>query len=728
MIPPITFKISSSAPAKDSKPDLAINATFEPLLDFLTPNFTTELLKVDPEPQEPVQESQAQRPQVLMRKLGQGVPVLPGCGLPAPSEEQQLAINYFKAGFNLKIEATAGSGKSTTLLWLCQVVKHHFQSRALILTYNKALQAEISQKVQTAQVADVAGVYTYHGFASLIYRKLIHTDLLLRQELDANSPITASLPEVILIDEVQDMNGDYYRLVRNLLSHGKILVLVGDRRQCINAYAGADPRFLIDFETHFDTGRPWQTLALRTSYRLTPALAHFINRHIVGENLIIGGNQTSANLRPTYKYGEYNLRHIVEKMVKIYGPDEVAILTPSVKNVGNPKSPLGRLLGQKSNVLLAIIDDYASPESTIGKVVVATFNSFKGRERKCILVTNFDESYFDYYARDWLKTETSLPNIIYVAVSRAREKLILVQGDKKLPFRTIKPADLPLDCLIDGTQKDRSPIKLSSRPRRIADLIRHRHLDDVAELLALIQIKTIQPSGPALPSQDKVQFPGYVEDVRAFYNLLIPIYYQHLQFKSSAWLQQGMSIQTQGELPRYDETTDTVTYFSKMPGGFADVGDRLNTLFNQPDKNLQEWMEIVVLNSALLNRWHFYKDQIKDYNWVDTTFIEAAVARLGQTIPPGGVFEQKYGPKNGYNIKGIVNYVTPEALWEFKCAPSITDEHKLQAGAYAALHLVEHGQVRPCRILNLKTGEVVEVRVDRAPIFLQILTRQKLDL
>jgi hypothetical protein len=598
----------------------------------------------------------------------------------------------------------------------------------LILTYNKALQAEINQKVVATGVTDTTGVYTYHGFASLIYRKSIGTDLLLRQELDQMTPITMTLPDVILVDEVQDMNDDYYRLVRNLLGHGKILVLVGDRRQCINTYAGADPRFLIDFETYFGTGRPWQTLSLRTSYRLTPALAHFINRHVVNENLIIGGNQTSANIRPTYKYGEYNLRHVIEKMVKIYGPDEVAILTPSVKNVGNPKSPLGRLLGQKSNVLLAVVDDYASAESTTGKVVVATFNSFKGRERKCILVTNFDESYFDYYARDWNKDAMSLPNIIYVAVSRAREKLILVQGDKKTPFRTIKPHDLPLDCIIDGTQKDLRQAKISTRARRVGDLVRHRHLDDVAELLSLIQIESIESPGLTLPTSDKVQFPGYVEDVRAFYSLLIPIYYQHLQCKSSAWLQQGMQIQTRGEVPTYDDQSDTMIYFSEKPGGFADVCARLNTLFNLPDKTIKEWMEIVVLNSALLNRWHFYKDQIKHYEWVDTVFVEAAVARLGRAIPPDGLYEQKYGPKNAYNVKGSVDYVTPEALWDFKCGPSITDENKLQAGAYAALHAIERGQTLPCRILNLKTGEILAIKVERPSIFLQILTRQKVDI
>lgn len=643
--------------------------------------------------------------------------------LPSPSEEQKDIISHFAVGFNLKVEAVAGSGKTTTLLWLCHTAKERFGVNCLILTYNRALKDEINQKLAICNLNSHCGAHTYHSLASVIYKTSIHNDVLLRQYLHGGTATTNLIPSIVLIDEVQDMNADYHHLINKILSPGSILVLVGDRRQCINTYAGANIEYLVNYDKYFSTGRPWKELALRTSYRLTPAVANFINKHILNDNLIIGGNQRDKNIQPIYKYDVYNLKHLLEKMVDKYGPDEVAILTPSVKNVGNPKSPLGRLLSQKSKLLLTVIDEYTAPESTSGKVIITTFNSMKGRERKCVFVTNFDESYFDYYSRDWNKEIEGLPNIIYVAASRARESLIVVQGDKKPPFRTIKMKELHYDCIIDGHQKESEKSSLKAQANRVTNLTRHRNLDDVTEMLALMTTRIISGPTSALTTNDVIQFPGYSEDVRIFYGTLIPLYCQHLMNAASPWLQQETVLVTKGEIPSFNEDGQ-VMYFPTKMGGFTDVCQRLNQLFNIEDRSLKQWMEIVVLNTALENKCHFYKDQITHYDWIDEAFIKSAATGLLSTIPPDGEFESKLGPKNKYNLEGITDYMTKDEIWEFKCSSSLTDEHKIQCAAYLALNYIEKGKQLPGKLFNIKTGEILEIGVTNPSLFLDILMRK----
>lgn len=666
----------------------------------------------------------------------------PHSALPSPSEEQLSIIQAFQNGYNIKADSVAGSGKTTTLLWLCLVAKRDFNANCLLLTYNKTLQLEIQSKLQAYNLDSNCAVYTYHGLASKLFKQSVHTDIALRACL--NYPINPALtiPGIILIDEVQDMNEDYCRLVNKILAQGKILVLVGDHRQSINEYAGADPKYLIEYSQYFNTGRPWKELALRTSYRLTPSTARFVNRHILNDDLIIGGNISNPAPLPIYQYNVYTLKQSIERMAAKYGPDEVAILTPSTKNVGNPRSPLGRLMNSKSTVLLTVIDEFTAPESIAGKVVITSYNSFKGRERKCIFVINFDESYFDFYARDWGRDVKMVPNIIYVAATRAREQLIIVQGDKNPPLRTIKMDELHRDCTIVGSQNDLTPITLKEREINVTDLVRHRHLDDVAAMLNFIQVSTINPPGTVISSSEIVQFPGYLEDVRAFYGILIPIYYEYQKlnrerentFLLSTWLNRIIIANLNGEAPKYNDNLDLIEYFVPKKDGFSDICARLNVLLNQPDRNLQHWMEIIVLCTAFENKWHFYKDQITHYKWVDDKFIQDGVERLTnillldmQTNPGGipslldGEFEKLYSHQG---IDGIADYVTPTHIWEFKCTSSLTDEYKIQMAAYVCLHQLTTGKALPGRLYNIKTNELLEITVTNPDQFLAILNRR----
>ena len=68
------------------------------------------------------------------------------------------------------------------------------------------------------------------------------------------------------------------------------------------------------------------------------------------------------------------------------------------------------------------------------KLVFSTFHQAKGLERKIVIVFNFDGSYFKYFKKNSNPYECS--NELYVAVTRAREHLILLHHYQNdfLPF------------------------------------------------------------------------------------------------------------------------------------------------------------------------------------------------------------------------------------------------------------------------------------------------------
>src|SRR3990172_13331771 len=91
-----------------------------------------------------------------------------------PSDEQKKVVDTFVGGANIKLEAVAGAGKSTTLL-LCAAAT---PLRCVILTHNKRLQLDIKARIEAAKLQN-AEIRTYNGAASFVYERNIHNDRLL---------------------------------------------------------------------------------------------------------------------------------------------------------------------------------------------------------------------------------------------------------------------------------------------------------------------------------------------------------------------------------------------------------------------------------------------------------------------------------------------------------------------------------------------------------------------
>ena len=96
-----------------------------------------------------------------------------------PSEEQKYIIENVKKGYNIKVEAVAGSGKSTTIL---SIAKEMYDKEILQLTYNSSLRKEIVEKVQKLELKNIQ-IHTFHSLAVRYYSNDAHTDTALRRVL-----------------------------------------------------------------------------------------------------------------------------------------------------------------------------------------------------------------------------------------------------------------------------------------------------------------------------------------------------------------------------------------------------------------------------------------------------------------------------------------------------------------------------------------------------------------
>lgn len=659
--------------------------------------------------------------------------------LPTPSDEQNEIMMNFKTGYNLKIEAVAGAGKTTTLLYLAKIAMNTFNVKSLILTYNKSLQVEIQKTIDSLDLTGSCFVYTYHGYASKLYKKVINNDKILRQSLQGE-PIINPQMYVLLLDEVQDMNEDYHKFVSKITFQGQMLVLVGDRRQTINGYIGASDKYLINYEEYFNSGRSWKELTLRTSYRMTPAIANFVNKNIINEDLIIGGNISSNNIKPLYYYSEWNFSkdNILASMVKVFGADEIVIMKPSVANVSlkqlnNNTStkalcPLGKLINNTKDIKFCVREEDALTEKEMkGKVLISSFNSMKGKEKSCVIIYNTDESYFKFFDKTWNEPK-KLPNIVYVANTRASACLILIQGDKEEHFRTTNKDIITSTCNVIGYKDDKKNDKEAKKKKdnfTITDVIKHRTTTDIIKMLDLIKITEINKESDPLSYDHLIGFGAYYEDMRTYYGMLIPVI--------AEFMMKG-DIRFNEEMPLPDENNGMTEpiYIVK----------RYNELITNKSKTLKEWMELLVINNAMMSGYFFYIEQITNYDWVDYNFVNESVNRLmqilsnnnGNNLGDLGDFEVYTSIKkvnldktkyNKHNLNGSIDYLTKDDIWEFKNVTSLNDEHKLQCAAYIALHYLQKDTMLSGKLFNTRTKELLEIKLDNPELFIEYLMNGK---
>ncbi|KAK4164002.1 P-loop containing nucleoside triphosphate hydrolase protein [Cladorrhinum sp. PSN259] len=368
-----------------------------------------------------------------------------------PSKEQQ-DIAELCGTKNVVVSARPGSGKTATAE---AIVAAHPDKRVAVLTYSKRLQLETHRRLRTYSNCKVL---TFHAMAGLLFGTPIPNDLTLAQQkkrvLDRNElPRWDSEPfDIIVLDEFQDCTKllfwltNCFILANNQKAEGQSarLVVLGDERQAIFGFRGADDRYLTSAPELLGPVSPYHFVRaqLNRSFRLSDQSVRFINNTFLGGESYITSSKSGPKpiiLRCSI-WESGAIAKQLSTMIKRYGAKNTAIIAPALRKRG-PLKKVVNILSEQYRVPIAVsINDEVPLDDRVikGKLCVSTIHQFKGSERDLVILFGLDSSYFDYFGQDL--PDDRCPNEVFVALTRAAEHLVLVHDEKNelMPFASVK--------------------------------------------------------------------------------------------------------------------------------------------------------------------------------------------------------------------------------------------------------------------------------------------------
>jgi len=683
-----------------------------------------------------------------------------------PSEEQMNIINHIKSGeYNGEVDAVAGSGKTTTILSLAT----HIPDKSIIqITYNSELKREVSEKKDAYKLTNIA-IFTYHSFAYKYYTEEAMTDIGISKIVRTGMPPKMPLPQIDILvgDEIQDMNFLYYQFVQKVLTdsgnklHIRILIL-GDKYQGLYEFKGADTRFLTLGHQIWSSSSPYpfKQMNLTTSYRVTRQIADFVNKVMLGPEFDAGDASVLTERIHAIKDGpkvSYIRRsscfqvyrsigaRIVNMILSGYAkPSDIFVLAASVKQ--KYFKLIENMLVEHNIPCYVPMNDVNTIHSDVikNKVIFSSFHQSKGRERKVVIIYGFDRTYFDYYNRG--ADMTVCPSTLYVAATRATEKLIVVEAADPLPFLKythfllrdssfVEFEGEPLN-FVDGftcvNENEETTIRChKTSPTELIRFLNENVVITIADLmedylftssLCLHDGGEDMESATTIVSNENFITSSYFgndvcEEVSDLNGLVIPSLYQERNTGSNS-ITKYVLAQIDKDRPFYKEKLRDVDFSEPL------------TLSNH--------LLVTNIYKAMNENLYFKLAQIVSYDWllqenVDAMFanMDAHICQPGDLTYEVAIIQDKYktvdltaekyrridefiernmGKEFGIlRMNAIMDAVSLDTMWEFKCVEALTTEHRIQLLIYAWIIKMTCGEdeytSKTFKLLNIRTGE-----------------------
>ena len=626
------------------------------------------------------------------------------------------------AGNSVVVQACAGAGKTTLALQCVRALGEG--SRTLLLTYNKGLKTDTRKKIRALGLGALCECHSFHAFGCRHFDPgTCHVDDGLADVVRADRPpSTPYAYDLIVVDEVQDMRPLFFAFVMHISRHNSKrtqnsshhqhhrYMLVGDPQQTIYGFMGADFRFLTMAPRIFSNagGAPgsWTARSLRLTWRLTQEMCAAVACFVGPEN---GPQSLRSNAKKVryvacnpygqgFGFGPYSI--IMDWLEAGHRPRDIMVLVPSVRGLASPARALvDKLLASRVPVSVPTSDEEVLDERVVrGKLQFGTFHQVKGGERPCVLVFSMDASYFQYYARG--EDPTKCPNAVYVALTRAREELVLIQDAKQEPFafldmaRLATVADVELqEVPASKKEKVKSDEKKTMATStltayQVTDLIRHLPYELEKELISGVRI-TVQNSSDPTQTIDLEKFvrtSGYFyEGVSEINGVTIPAMYE-LRRTGTCSIHEHLS--TSKRAQKYKEELSAL---------LADGG-------------IGAMLRMATLYCASLSGYDVKPVQIKSYDWLSEPDLARCFAVLDAAIGHGDdatnkmVFEAPLSVdvdasnKKSFRIRGSMDLLLStndddgdvenpkqKKIYEFKCASTLQVSHVLQCVLYGYL-------------------------------------------
>lgn len=359
---------------------------------------------------------------------------------------------------NLRILASAGSGKTTTLtariahlLTNCGAKP----SEIILLTFTHNAAAVMCQRLEALVGAQQLLCGTFHALSQQLLRQqnptaltdLYHVDELPLKALDffqtPEGKVWIKGIRWLFIDEYQDINETQYTFIKALHSQGSCITIVGDDAQNIYSWRGSCVDYILNFHTKFAEVADFQ---LSTNYRSTAAIvavANSIMRYIPTldhKELMSAAPAAEQGDRPSVRYFARTSEErdwVCETAVAAGGTTVILSKFNSVLYAYE-----AALL--KLGVRVRFVQGEESRQiEGIRTIFLSTFHGSKGLEWDNVFIVRMNDEVFPQQ-----KDEEGIlqeRRLFYVAVTRARRFLSLTYSrNPKSLSRLIREIHRPL--------------------------------------------------------------------------------------------------------------------------------------------------------------------------------------------------------------------------------------------------------------------------------------------
>lgn len=571
------------------------------------------------------------------------------------SSEQRNFVDKALAGYNILVDACIGSGKTTAIQALCDLLPQN--RNILYLTYNKLLKLDAQAKLTNRNVL----VQNYHGFACReLYRNGRRANPQDCLQAYVNAGIVSTGYSVLILDEYQDIEKDIADMLVLIKAGnpGMQIVAVGDMAQKIYDKTSLDVKaFISDFVG------PCYRLEFTRCFRLNASHAAMLGR--IWQKEIVGVNKDCQVLYMTP-------RHVFD-YVSQCEPGHVLCLGA---NQGRRVWLLNELESKfpekfnKRTVWSKISE--AEGGTTMpgpGTGIFTTYDGCKGMERDVCVLFDWTEDYWDVRLGKPLTRYEILRNVFCVAASRGKRIIIFCEGGRDVPLDERTLSHDP------GTNLNLSDMEMST----MFDFKLAEQIDDAYRQL---DVREVRPASGGIEVRrsdcliDLSPCIGIYQEVAYFKNTDIDVYVKR--------------------------------YFEAHP-------DNKGMMI----PGWEKWVldAKVLYYTALVTGQNRYLYQVESFITPDEW--SQIRARLSTVLSPDDVsqvgckLEFHDGPKFMFTAAGFCDVLKDGVVYELKFVSDLSHVHVLQLAMYLVSMNVAVG-----RLWNVRTDQMLDVRVPDRQAFL----------
>ncbi|KAH9889653.1 P-loop containing nucleoside triphosphate hydrolase protein [Xylariomycetidae sp. FL2044] len=674
-----------------------------------------------------------------------------------PFAEQKAVVELSRTR-NVVVSARPGSGKTATAK---AIVDANPGKRVVVITYSKRLQLETARRLDGCPGCHV---YTFHGMAGKLFGTVVQNDTVLRSlRHDGIVPVWRDEPyDLVILDELQDCTKELFWLTSVFilsLTHATAggkpprVVSLGDERQAIYGFRGADARYLGLCPDTLGPISPyaWSHMPLSRSFRLSHETSRFLNQVFLGGEEYATGSHTGP--RPIYVNAALDQAQILAchlaPLIRRHGANRTAILAPFVR-ANETLARLTNLLSEKYGFGIAVsISDEAPLDDLVigGKICVTTYHQFKGSERDLVIVYGVDAAYFQFLGRDL--PEDQLPNATFVALTRAKKQLVVLQDAKQRPMsfmrvpqlmETARYVNLARTAMQKPLPTGRPLLHNLMLPARVfvSDMARHVP-EEILEGIVRTHL-IIDKVVPPLPHREHIEAPektltnslhNHYEAVSDLNGIAIVAAYELALRGMLASLGYPRK-----PVPKDVSVEDMAAWLCQQACAYEASRSGYRSRYLQMRGHAFDWLgpslaaatQRLKAELSAAGKYHrldfevsFADDEFEVAGHPSGLAKEAQVQKTRLSGRADIVDWKDYDPKQG---------VTTATIWEIKFVAELSLQHVVQAAAYAYLFLTGHEErsTLPPRIVlfNIRDGQRWEIRARNGVEGLRLLLEQVL--